>query len=43
MDFKRILRGPWLWIVLGVVAVLVILQILSASTGAEAEKTSDVV
>ena len=43
MDFKRIFRGPWVWIALGVVAVLTILQILSASTGAQKEDTSKVV
>ena len=29
MDFKRIFRGPWLWIVIAVVGVLVALQYLA--------------
>ncbi len=33
MDVKRILKGPWVWITLGVVAVLVVLQMVSASGG----------
>ncbi|MGI8702614.1 MAG: ATP-dependent zinc metalloprotease FtsH [Nocardioidaceae bacterium] len=33
MDVKRIFKGPWLWIVLGVIAVLVILQYVSSSSG----------
>ncbi|MBA2640018.1 MAG: ATP-dependent metallopeptidase FtsH/Yme1/Tma family protein [Nocardioidaceae bacterium] len=43
MDFKRWFRGPWLWIVLGVVAVLAILQVLSSTGGAEETDTSEVV
>ena len=43
MDFKRIFRGPWLWIVLGVAAVLMILQVLSSSGGAEEVDTSEVI
>ncbi len=43
MDFKRIFRGPWLWIVLGVVAVLAILQVLSASSGPKDVDTSTIV
>jgi len=43
MDFKRILRGPWLWIVLGVVAVFAILQVLANSGGGTEVDTSDVV
>src|SRR3954454_8307871 len=33
MDVKRIFRGPWLWIVVAVVGVLVALQYLSPSGG----------
>ena len=43
MDFKRILRGPWLWIGLGIVAVFAILQVLSNSGGGEDVDTSEVV
>jgi len=36
MDAKRILRGPWLWIVVAVIAVFVTLQLVSSNgTGTE--------
>ena len=40
MDVKRIFRGPWLWIVVAVVAVLVGLQYLAPSGGYKAVETS---
>ncbi len=43
MDVRRILRGPWLWIVLGVFAVLAILQYVSSSSGYEEIDTSEMV
>jgi len=43
MDMKRFIRGPWFWIVLGVLAVFVILQVLSSSGGADEVKTSEAV
>jgi len=43
MDVRRILRGPWLWIVLGVFAVLGILQYVSSSSGYEEIDTSEMV
>ncbi len=33
MNLRRLLRGPWLWIVVGVFAVLGILQYLSSNNG----------
>ncbi len=41
MDFKRILRGPWLWIVVAVVGVLVALQYLAPNGGYEEVDTSE--
>ncbi|CAN5417032.1 ATP-dependent zinc metalloprotease FtsH [soil metagenome] len=43
MDVKRIFKGPWLWIVLGVFVVLGILQYVSSSSGAEEVETSTMV
>ncbi len=43
MDVKRIFRGPWLWIVLAVVGVLVALQYLGPSGGDEEVDTSTMV
>jgi len=43
MDMKRFIRGPWFWILLGVLAVFVILQVLSSSGGADEVETSDAV
>ncbi len=43
MDVKRIVKGPWLWIVLGVFVVLGILQYVSSSSGAEEVETSTMV
>ena len=40
MDVKRIFRGPWFWIVLAVVGVLVALQYLVPNGGYEEVKTS---
>ncbi len=37
---KRLFRGPWMWIVLAVVGVLLMLQYLSAANGATEVKTS---
>ncbi len=43
MDFKRIFRGPWLWIVIAVVGVLVALQFLAPNGGYEQVETSEMV
>ena len=43
MDFKRIFRGPWLWIVIAVVGVLVALQYLSPNGGYQQVETSEMV
>ncbi len=43
MDMKRIFRGPWVWIVLGVFAVITILQVLSSSGSGEEVDTSEAV
>jgi cell division protease FtsH len=43
MDFKRIFRGPWLWIVIAVVGVLVALQYLAPNGGYEQVETSEMV
>ncbi|HLL07345.1 MAG TPA: ATP-dependent zinc metalloprotease FtsH [Nocardioidaceae bacterium] len=43
MDFKRLFRGPWLWIILGVLAVLGVLQFISSSNGYEDIDTSEMV
>ena len=40
MPVKRIFRGPWFWIVLAVVSVLLMLQYLSAANGAQEVRTS---
>ncbi|MGH3444569.1 MAG: ATP-dependent metallopeptidase FtsH/Yme1/Tma family protein, partial [Nocardioidaceae bacterium] len=40
MDFKRILRGPWLWIVVAVIVVLIALQYLAPNGGYDQVKTS---
>src|SRR5688500_314126 len=41
MDVKRIFRGPWFWIVVSVVGVLVALQYLAPNGGYDEIKTSD--
>src|SRR5688572_22776559 len=41
MDVKRIFRGPWFWIVIAVVGVLVALQYLAPDGGYEEIDTSD--
>jgi cell division protease FtsH len=43
MDFKRIFRGPWLWIVLGVVAVISILSVINGNAAGERVDTSQAV
>src|SRR3954447_16588133 len=40
MDVKRIFRGPWLWIVVAVVGVLIALQYLAPNGGYEEVDTS---
>ena len=40
MDFKRIFRGPWLWIVIAVVGVLIALQYLAPNGGYDEVDTS---
>ena len=40
MDVKRIFRGPWLWIVVAVVGVLIALQYLAPNGGYEEIDTS---
>jgi len=40
MDVKRIFRGPWLWIVLAVVGVLVVLQYIAPNGGYDEVDTS---
>ena len=37
---KRLLKGPWLWIVLAVVGVLLALQYLTPNNGADEIPTS---
>ena len=37
---KRIFKGPWLWIVIGVVGVLLALQFLAPDGGYDEIKTS---
>src|SRR5687767_56494 len=41
MDVKRIFRGPWLWIVVAVVGVLVALQYLAPNGGYDEIDTSE--
>ena len=43
MNLKRTLKGPWLWIVLGVIAVFVVLQAISDSGGYEQISTDKMV
>ena len=43
MDVKRIFRGPWLWIVVAVVGVLVALQYLAPNGGYDEVDTSEMV
>ena len=43
MDLKRIFRGPWLWIVIAVVGVLVALQYLAPNGGYDEIDTSTMV
>jgi cell division protease FtsH len=43
MDVKRIFRGPWLWIVVAVVGVLVALQYLAPNGGYDQVDTSTMV
>ncbi len=43
MDVKRIFRGPWLWIVVAVVGVLVALQYLAPNGGYKEIDTSEMV
>ena len=43
MDVKRIFRGPWLWIVIAVVGVLVALQYLAPNGGYDEVDTSEMV
>src|SRR4051794_41230681 len=40
MDVKRIFRGPWLWIVVAVVGVLIALQYLAPNGGDKEIDTS---
>jgi cell division protease FtsH len=40
MDLKRIFRGPWLWIVLAVVGVIIALQYLAPSTYTEIDSST---
>ena len=43
MDLKRIFRSPWLWIGLGVIGVLFVLQAVSSNTGYKDVDTSTLV
>ncbi len=43
MDFKRILKGPWLWIVLTVIIVLTVLQVASSNDGYQEVETATMV
>ena len=43
MNLKRTLKGPWLWIVLGVIAVFVVLQAISSSGGYQQITTDEMV
>ena len=41
MNVKRLFKGPWLWIVISVIAVLGILQFVSTNNGYEDVKTNE--
>jgi cell division protease FtsH len=43
MDLKRIFRSPWLWIGLGVIGVLFVLQLVSSNTGYKDVDTSTLI
>ncbi|UYM07006.1 ATP-dependent zinc metalloprotease FtsH [Solicola gregarius] len=43
MNVKRLFKGPWLWIVISVFAVLGILQFVSSNNGYEDIKTNEMV
>ena len=43
MDVKRIIRGPWFWIVVAVVGVLVALQFLAPNGGYDEVDTGEIV
>jgi cell division protease FtsH len=43
MDLKRIFRSPWLWIGLGVIGVLFVLQLVSSNTGYKDVDTSNMI
>src|SRR5680860_579406 len=43
MDVKRIFRGPWVWIVIAVISVLLILQYLAPAGDYEEVETSEMV
>ena len=43
MDVKRIFRGPWVWIVIAVISVLLVLQYLAPNGGYEEIDTSEMV
>ncbi|MEU8964648.1 ATP-dependent metallopeptidase FtsH/Yme1/Tma family protein, partial [Streptomyces sp. NPDC048491] len=43
MDVKRYFRGPVMWIVLAVLAVVVLMQVVGSSGGYKTVDTSDVV
>ena len=43
MDVKRLFRGPLLWIILGSIVVLTVLQFVSSSGGYEDVDTSEMV
>ncbi|WP_370616515.1 ATP-dependent zinc metalloprotease FtsH [Mumia sp. Pv 4-285] len=43
MDVKRIFKGPWLWIIISVIAVLALLQLVSSNNGYEEVETATMV
>jgi len=43
MDVKRIFKGPWLWIIISVIAVLALLQLVSSNNGYQEVKTATMV
>jgi len=43
MNVKRMFRGPWLWIAVGIFAVLAILQYVSSNNGYEQINTAEMV